>query len=83
MDWSLGRKNSKHPLLRSELGFFKDTPWIYYVVVVYDILLRFAWVWYLAPAPSVALRGFLLALIEVFRRIVWNAFRVESEHIGK
>lgn len=83
MDWSLLRKNSKHPLLRSELGFFKDSPWVYYLVMAYDVLLRFAWVWYLAPAPSVALRGFLLALIEVARRIVWNAFRVESEHIGK
>lgn len=83
MDWSLLRKNAKHPFLRSELGFFKESPWVYYVAIVYDILLRFAWVLYLAPVPSVTLRGYILALVEVARRIVWNSFRVESEHIGK
>jgi hypothetical protein len=55
---------------------------MYYVAIVLDMVLRFAWIWYLAPSPSVPLRGFLLALLEVFRRIVWNGFRVESEHIG-
>ena len=33
--------------------------------------------------PSVRVRGFVNALLEVFRRIQWNAIRVESEHIGK
>ncbi|KAL8291362.1 hypothetical protein RQP46_002340 [Phenoliferia psychrophenolica] len=82
MDWSLLRKNSRHFLLRSELGF-KESTWTYYVAIVLDTLLRFSWVWYLAPGlPSVQLRGFIIALLEVFRRIMWNAIRVESEHIG-
>lgn len=37
MDWSLGRRNSKHLLLRAELAF-KDTVYLYYVAVVLDIV---------------------------------------------
>ncbi|KAL8281446.1 hypothetical protein RQP46_006130 [Phenoliferia psychrophenolica] len=84
MDWSLFRKGSRHFLLRPELGF-KDHVWVYYVAIVLDFLLRFSWVLYLAPeavAPSVTLRGFIIAAMEVGRRVIWNAFRVESEHIG-
>lgn len=39
MDWSLGRKNSKHLLLRAELAF-KDSVYLYYVAVVADIVRR-------------------------------------------
>ncbi|KAM0746346.1 EXS-domain-containing protein [Meredithblackwellia eburnea MCA 4105] len=82
MDWSLLRRNSRHFLLRPELGF-KEHTWIYYPAMVLDILLRFAWVWYIAPGgPSVPVRGFCLAVMEVGRRIMWNGIRVESEHIG-
>lgn len=83
MDWNLLRKNDKHPLLRPELGF--ATRWIYYAAMGIDVLLRFTWVIYLSRATdlSVQLRGFMVALIEVFRRIMWNGFRVESEHVGK
>ena len=46
------------------------------VAIVLDTLLRFSWVFYLAPGePSVQLRGFLLAVMEVCRRIMWNAIR--------
>ena len=76
MDWSLGRQNSKHLFLRAELGF-KDSVWLYYVAVLVDVLLRFTWVVYLpsAASPSVQLRGFILAVLEVARRIMWNSFR--------
>ncbi|KAK4704706.1 hypothetical protein P7C70_g1494, partial [Phenoliferia sp. Uapishka_3] len=82
MDWSLFRKGSKHFLLRPELGF-KEHVWTYYAALSLDLLLRFSWVWYLAPgAPSVTVRGYSIAVMEVGRRIMWNAIRVESEHIG-
>ncbi|SCV74035.1 BQ2448_6467 [Microbotryum intermedium] len=82
MDWSLLQKNSKNFLLRNELGF-KDQKWAYYVAIVVNVILRFSWVIYLTcRGPSLALKGFLVALLEACRRIVWNTFRVESEHCG-
>ncbi|GAA5999027.1 Syg1p [Rhodotorula paludigena] len=85
MDWSLGNRNVKkksHYLLRNELGFFKDTPWMYYIASVANVVLRFSWVIYLAPHPSVPVQGYILALVEAARRIMWNTLRVEAEHIG-
>ncbi|GAA5941117.1 hypothetical protein JCM1841_003062 [Sporobolomyces salmonicolor] len=82
MDWSLGHRNPKHPWLRQELGFFKDRWQIYYVLAVVNVVLRFSWVFYLAPHPSPAVQSYTIALIEAARRIMWNTFRVEAEHIG-
>lgn len=75
-DWSLGRRGSKHLFLRPELGF-KDYAWVYYVSVVVDVCLRLTWIIYIPTQiyPSVQLRGFIVALLEVFRRILWNTFR--------
>lgn len=84
LDWGLlqGRKKSpKHALLRSELAFKK--PSFYYLAAVVNAVLRFAWTMFLFNHPAVILRSFLVALLEAFRRLIWNLFRVESEHIGK
>lgn len=81
MDWNVGQRGTKHFLLRNELGYSRT--WLYYVAIVLNVILRFAWTIYLPDRPSVALRGFINALLEATRRIVWNMFRVESEHIGK
>jgi hypothetical protein len=81
MDWNVGQRGVKHFLLRNELGFSRH--WLYYVAIVSNVILRFAWTIYLPNKPSVALRGFINALLEAARRIVWNMYRVESEHIGK
>lgn len=84
LDWSLLHRGSKHFLLRNELGFFKTKPWAYYIAIVSDVILRFAWVINLPTGgPPASLRGFVAAILEAVRRIVWNSFRVESEHIGK
>ncbi|GAA5901324.1 hypothetical protein JCM5296_006760 [Sporobolomyces johnsonii] len=82
MDWSLGHRNAKHPWLRQELGFFKDRWQIYYAIAVLNVVLRFSWVFYLAPHPSPAVQSYTVALVEAARRIMWNTFRVEAEHIG-
>ena len=81
MDWGLARRNTKHWMLRAEIS---APAWFYYVAVVLDLVLRFGWVQYLpamartSGAPSVQLRGFLTALLEVFRRILWNFLRGKS-----
>ncbi|GAA6010693.1 hypothetical protein JCM11491_002899 [Sporobolomyces phaffii] len=82
LDWSLGKRNAKHPWLRPELGYFKDNWWLYYVFSVVNVILRFSWVLYLAPHPSPAVQSYIIALVEASRRIMWNTFRVEAEHIG-
>ena len=80
MDWGLARRNTKHWMLRAEIS---GPAWFYYVAVGLDLVLRFAWVQYLpalsrtSGAPSVQLRGFLTALLEVGRRIMWNFLRGE------
>lgn len=76
MDFNLGQRNTKHYLLRADLGFKEVVPF-YYLAVVLDILLRFSWIVYLPPSPhfSVQLRGFILALLEAIRRIMWNSLR--------
>ncbi|KAK4047730.1 Xenotropic and polytropic retrovirus receptor 1 [Microbotryomycetes sp. JL201] len=82
MDWSLFRRGSRHYLLRNDLAYFKDSPWAYWIAIVFNIITRFSWVVYLSPDTSLALKGYIVALIEAGRRLVWNSFRVESEHIG-
>ncbi|GAA5851252.1 hypothetical protein JCM8547_004184 [Rhodosporidiobolus lusitaniae] len=85
MDWSLFHRDVKkksHRFLREELGFFKDQPWVYFVACVLNVVLRFSWVLYLAPEPALPVQGYVIALLECGRRIMWNTLRVEAEHIG-
>lgn len=59
----------------------------YYVAIVLDPILRFAWIMYLPDpsaslfrgSPSVALRGFVVTMCEVFRRFIWNCASLVSE----
>lgn len=81
MDWSLFSRKTKYPFLRKELAL-KEAVWSYYVASVVNVLLRFSWVIYLAPEPDVQLQGFIVPTIEVVRRVIWNVYRVESEHTG-
>lgn len=69
-------------MLRNELAFFKDRPWVYYIAAVANVVLRFSWVFYLAPHPATGVQSYTIALVEASRRIMWNTFRVEAEHIG-
>lgn len=58
----------------------------YYFVVTIDLLLRFSWFVILSPEvlhflyrPEIV--GFILFLLEIIRRGMWNAIRVEYKHI--
>ncbi|RCH84235.1 hypothetical protein CU098_001628, partial [Rhizopus stolonifer] len=80
MDWGLLQPNSKHFLLRNDLVFYR---WTYYVAAPLNVALRFAWT---LNAASLGFKGemigFLTALMEAYRRIQWNFFRMENEHIN-
>ena len=88
MDWGLMDKNAgENTLLREETVYSSKT--YYYFAIVEDFILRFGWTISVALAkikifdpqhtewlPS------LLAMLEVFRRFVWNFFRLENEHLN-
>ncbi|KAJ1948375.1 Signal transduction protein [Linderina pennispora] len=87
MDWGLFESGSKHRFLRSELKF--DHVWIYYVAIVMDVILRFAWITQISPtffsfghAVHTSTVAYVAAVLEVARRISWNFLRVENEHIS-
>lgn len=62
----------------------------YYSVIIVNLILRFFWVLNISNATGGLIpigfmkqnlfTNFLLCIIEMFRRIIWNLFRVEYEH---
>ncbi|KAI9889211.1 MAG: hypothetical protein M1814_005727 [Vezdaea aestivalis] len=81
MDWSLGNPYSRNPYLRDVLGY--KQPWIYYLAMVIDPILRFNWIFYALYSDDLqhsAILSFAVSLSEVFRRGLWTLFRVENEH---
>lgn len=84
MDWSLLSLQSPHPFLREEL-VYSNYIYVYYIAIILDVMLRFAWIIYI-PVPDAGwdfrLRSFIVAFLEMLRRLQWNAFRLESEHLG-
>ncbi|KAI7849081.1 EXS family-domain-containing protein, partial [Circinella umbellata] len=81
MDWGLGQPNSQHLFLRDELVFKRG---FYYIACIIDIILRFAWIINFIQIPRLngAILGFILAAFEGYRRIQWNVFRLENEHLN-
>lgn len=84
-DWSLGHiRNVKHKFLRSELLY--PTSW-YYTALLMNLGMRLMWTLTISPE---AVRGvlhpdvfaFVLAMVEVTRRAVWNMFRLENEQLN-
>ncbi|PVD21893.1 hypothetical protein C0Q70_17696 [Pomacea canaliculata] len=85
MDWGLFDKNAgENRFLREETVYaFKA---YYYFAIVEDVILRFIWVLTVTLADGHFLHAeilaTILALLEVFRRFVWNFFRLENEHLN-
>lgn len=87
MDWDLtllGKTRHTNPYgLRQQRVF--HSPMVYYIVIIFDIILRFAWSFKLS-LHTVYLDGveggvFLLEIMEILRRWVWVYFRVEAEMV--
>ncbi|XP_075249221.1 solute carrier family 53 member 1-like [Convolutriloba macropyga] len=85
MDWGLLTfDNSENPLLREETVYPSKA--FYYFAIIENTLLRFAWTFSFACSIG----GFIdcniltciLAVLEVFRRFIWNYFRLENEHLN-
>ncbi|KAI9323088.1 EXS family-domain-containing protein, partial [Dichotomocladium elegans] len=83
MDWGLLQPSSKHPFLRDDLVFPPGVSDFYYISVIVDIVLRFAWILnFINLRIHKDVLTFVLALMEAYRRIQWNVFRLENEHLN-
>ncbi|XP_035270519.1 xenotropic and polytropic retrovirus receptor 1a [Anguilla anguilla] len=87
MDWGLfDRSAGENTFLREEIVYPQKA--YYYCAIVEDVILRFAWTIQLSLTtmdvfPSAAdILSTILAPLEVFRRFVWNFFRLENEHLN-
>ncbi|KAF5357202.1 hypothetical protein D9756_006620 [Leucocoprinus leucothites] len=82
MDWSLLRTRAKHFFLRDELGYSNHI-YLYYFAIVTNCLIRFAWVIYIPEeGPNTLIRTFIVGFLEMLRRVQWNFYRLENEHLG-
>eukprot|EP00045_Choanoeca_perplexa_P001061 m.17850 g.17850 ORF g.17850 m.17850 type:complete len:376 (-) comp10705_c0_seq2:161-1288(-) len=84
MDWGLARNpTTKYPLLRNDLLF--GNPLYYYCAIFMDLALRLCWSLKLSSHLQSRASGlafvFLFEVLEVFRRFLWNFFRVEWQCI--
>ncbi|KAK2727359.1 hypothetical protein QYM36_008002 [Artemia franciscana] len=85
IDWGLfDSKTGENTLLREEIVY--GSCWIYYAAIIQDFVIRFCW------AISISLSEIdfvqkevittVFGTLEVFRRFVWNFFRLENEHLN-
>ncbi|XP_071802189.1 xenotropic and polytropic retrovirus receptor 1 homolog [Asterias amurensis] len=83
MDWGLLERSAENKLLRSEIVYADK---YYYFGMIEDFLLRFTWTITVSIGQLDLVHGdillSLLAPLEVFRRFVWNFFRLENEHLN-
>jgi hypothetical protein len=82
MDWGLFKRGY---LIRKETIYPK---WIYVLAIIEDFFLRMIWTFNISVGEggSNLLNNNILrtifGVLEVFRRIVWNFFRLENEHLN-
>ncbi|KAJ8379782.1 hypothetical protein SKAU_G00005600 [Synaphobranchus kaupii] len=81
MDWGLLQG---YGLLRKEMVYHRQA--FYYSAMLGDVILRVSWALNIILAQmgnsdSVATVSTVLALLELFRRFIWNIFRLEYEHL--
>ncbi|XP_063074830.1 xenotropic and polytropic retrovirus receptor 1 homolog [Engraulis encrasicolus] len=87
MDWGLFDRNAgENTFLREEIVYPQKA--YYYCAIIEDVLLRFAWTIPLSLSSATSyphitdILSTILAPLEVFRRFVWNFFRLENEHLN-
>lgn len=85
MDWGLFDKNAgENTCLREEVVY--SSHFFYYFAIIEDFCLRFIWVltFFLTENKMISsdLMVSIVAPLEVFRRFVWNFFRLENEHLN-
>lgn len=65
---------------------FSLTQWFYYFGIIEDLILRFSWTLSMSLIQAGYIEGdvmiTILSPLEVFRRFIWNYFRLENEHLN-
>ncbi|KAL3643896.1 hypothetical protein CASFOL_011828 [Castilleja foliolosa] len=84
-DWGLLRKNAKNKWLRDNLLISSKA--VYFIAIVVNICLRLVWMQLILDFNETPFlhRNSMIALVaclEIFRRGVWNFFRLENEHFN-
>ncbi|KAJ1146113.1 hypothetical protein NDU88_012395 [Pleurodeles waltl] len=86
MDWGLlDRSCHENRFLREETVYPKKV--YYYFAILGDVLLRITWVINIflsqdRHSAAVELTTCTFTALEVFRRFIWNFFRLENEHLN-
>nr|CAH7755494.1 unnamed protein product [Callosobruchus chinensis] len=85
LDWGLfDAKAGDNKFLREEIVY--SSTWFYYFGILEDFVLRFGWAFLISMTEmGYALENnmiTILAPLEVFRRFMWNFFRLENEHLN-
>ncbi|KAM3914895.1 solute carrier family 53 member 1 [Leptodactylus fuscus] len=87
MDWGLFDRNAgENTFLREEIVYPQKA--YYYCAIIQDVILRFAWTIQISLTQlnlhdnASDIISTVLAPLEVFRRFVWNFFRLENEHLN-
>lgn len=83
-DWGFFEKGAKYRFLRNNLCY--KNPLIYYVAIFMNLIFRCSWTLTISASviqlfPKSTFLPFLTGLIEIFRRCMWNFFRIEKEHV--
>jgi xenotropic and polytropic retrovirus receptor 1 len=93
MDWSLMQRQAPRPFLRPDLGYekiwvypvsFRSNKKVYYFAMIMDPIMRSSWLFYVmfpGQRQLNATTALVIAIGEVFRRFMWNFFRLENEHM--
>ena len=91
MDWGLMDGNEDNRFLREEVVYSSKA--YYYFAILEDFVLRLGWAVKLtfveflvnsegSPVIEPTIVTSILAFLEIFRRFVWNFFRLENEHLN-
>ncbi|KAF8555479.1 EXS-domain-containing protein [Imleria badia] len=81
MDWSVCKPHARYPLLRPELVYKSQIP-CYYFALVSNLCIRFIWLTNIFfDGANADLCSFIAALLEMLRRVQWNFYRLENQHL--
>ena len=87
MDWGFFDKNAgENKFLRDQIVY--PSKFYYYAAIVEDIIFRYIWIINVFMqfrsrfAEYADVIGFIFGLVEIFRRFIWNYFRLENEHLN-
>lgn len=85
MDWGFFDRNAgENKWLREEIVYSYKA--YYYFAMIEDCVLRFAWIVSIAITQTTnvprSVLSTIFTVLEVFRRFIWNFFRLENEHLN-